>query len=130
MKRILPILSAIVIALIVFVILPQAVRNEGWSPTPMYSCPYDDVSEAGQYVFAINYAPYEDVQAAIGGLHEGIAFAQPYAKGMWQIVISDNLNKEQTAEALSHELCHVYDVEVMGRTLNQTVNHEGWLGPF
>lgn len=128
MKPLLPYLAAAIIAYLLLFILPQAVRNENWSPTPAYSCPYDDVSEARQYVFAINYAPYEQVQAAVGGLHEGIAFAMPYATGMWQIVISDNLNQEQTDEALNHELCHVYDVEVMGRSMEQTASHEGWAG--
>jgi len=45
----------------------------------------------------------------------------------WEILVADNVIGAVRDEALSHEWCHVYEVEVLGRSVWQTAQHEGWI---
>ena len=125
-----------IIAPCLCVILYWGVTNQNWTPSYTYACPYDlsldELQEAvDRYVLAVNAVPYDLMPHSTEG--DVSAYAEPVTmymdgKPRWTIAQADNISNQAILDRdLRHEYCHVYDVNVMGKTLEQTRNHEGWI---
>jgi hypothetical protein len=87
---------------------------------------WDELARVDRYVESVEYLPRLEVDQRCDGWRlNGCAYL---LDGRIYIVNHDSIALRECI--LQHELSHFYDVYILGRTLEQTRTHEGWLAKY
>jgi len=87
---------------------------------------WDELARIDRYVDSVEYLPRLEVDQRCDGWRlNGCAYL---TDGRIYIVNHDSVALRECI--LQHELSHFYDVYILGRTLEQTRRHEGWLAKY
>lgn len=102
----------------------------GRSTVLAYQCPYEwaAVRAVEHHVVELDTASWVELLKTGERRIEG--YARPLYTTLegfaWQVVIANDLNSESFDAVYRHELCHIYEVEVLGKSLAESKTHKGW----
>lgn len=105
-----------------FLILLVSCDGSLYTPEPpRYGCPYEDTSEAEQYIASEIKVPWEVLNPP-GTINERLAEVTIFGN----IRMYEDLSGRYYEDYREHEVCHTYEFRVLNISWENTLAHIGW----
>ena len=120
---------AAVTALVIGTVL--IVTGCAFDARPMFYCPHgEEVKQVDRLVSGrVERLPWFQTQTRCSyraGWRDGAVVGCVFKGVDWHMAIFNGLSATSEVDTYFHELCHIYEVEVLGIPIQTTATHAGW----